>query len=100
MSHRTRCLDGANAALHRFRVVVLPGDGIGPEVVAQAVRVLETVAASSQDFQLHLETHLFGGAAIDEVGDPLPESTLQAAKSADAILMGALGASCFFSTLI
>ncbi|THV08292.1 3-isopropylmalate dehydrogenase [Dendrothele bispora CBS 962.96] len=74
-----------------FRIVVLPGDGIGPEVVAQAVKVLETVSAASSDFELKLETHLFGGAAIDAYGEPLPPSTLKACQEADAILMGSIG---------
>ncbi|KAF7332265.1 3-isopropylmalate dehydrogenase [Mycena kentingensis (nom. inval.)] len=74
-----------------FRVVVLPGDGIGPEVVAQALRVLETVSAASADLDLKLESHDFGGCAIDAHGDPLPPSTLQACKEADAILMGSIG---------
>ncbi|KAH9002255.1 3-isopropylmalate dehydrogenase [Lactarius hatsudake] len=74
-----------------FRVVVLPGDGIGPEVVAEAVNVLETVIAGSPDVELKLETHLFGGCAIDETGEALPASTLQACKEADAILMGSIG---------
>ncbi|KAI0720319.1 3-isopropylmalate dehydrogenase [Cerioporus squamosus] len=74
-----------------FRVVVLPGDGIGPEVVAEAVRVLETVSAASQEVELKLETHQFGGAAIESVGEPLPAPTLKACQEADAILMGAIG---------
>ncbi|KAI9447895.1 3-isopropylmalate dehydrogenase [Lactarius indigo] len=74
-----------------FRVVVLPGDGIGPEVVAEAVNVLKTVFAGSSDVELKLETHLFGGCAIDETGEALPASTLQACKEADAILMGSIG---------
>lgn len=60
----------------------------GPEVVSEAVRVLEVVSASSPDVELKLEPHLFGGCAIDATGQPLPESTLQACKEADAILMG------------
>lgn len=74
-----------------FLVVVLPGDGIGPEVVAQAVRVLEVVAASATDVALKLETHDFGGCAIDKTGEPLPASTLKACQEADAILMGSIG---------
>ncbi|KAH9045264.1 3-isopropylmalate dehydrogenase [Lactarius hengduanensis] len=74
-----------------FRVVVLPGDGIGPEVVAEAVNVLKTVFAGSPDLELKLETHLFGGCSIDETGEALPASTLQACKEADAILMGSIG---------
>ncbi|KAH9965790.1 3-isopropylmalate dehydrogenase [Russula dissimulans] len=74
-----------------FRVVVLPGDGIGPEVIAEAVKVLKAVFDGLPDVELKLETHLFGGCAIDEVGEPLPASTLQACKEADAILMGSIG---------
>ncbi|KZT71464.1 3-isopropylmalate dehydrogenase [Daedalea quercina L-15889] len=74
-----------------FRVVVLPGDGIGLDVIAQAVRVLEVVSAASPDIELKLEEHLFGGCAIDATGQPLPDSTLQACKEADAILMGSVG---------
>lgn len=74
-----------------FRIVVLPGDGIGPEVVNEAVRVLETVNKISPDVELKLETHQFGGCAIDATGEPLPASTLKACQEADAILMGAIG---------
>ncbi|KAF8484625.1 3-isopropylmalate dehydrogenase [Russula ochroleuca] len=74
-----------------FRVVVLPGDGIGPEVVAEAVKVLEAIFVGSPEVELKLETHLFGGCAIDELGEALPASTLQACKEADAILMGSIG---------
>ncbi|KAH8094838.1 3-isopropylmalate dehydrogenase [Cristinia sonorae] len=74
-----------------FRVVILPGDGIGPEVVAEATKVLEVVAAASTDIELKLEAHDFGGCAIDKHGLPLPESTLKACQEADAILMGSIG---------
>ncbi|KII94966.1 hypothetical protein PLICRDRAFT_128351, partial [Plicaturopsis crispa FD-325 SS-3] len=74
-----------------FRIAVLAGDGIGPEIVEQAVRVLEKVASSSQDVELKLEAHNFGGCAIDAHGEPLPASTLKACQEADAILMGAVG---------
>jgi 3-isopropylmalate dehydrogenase len=67
-------------------VVCLPGDGIGPEVAAEAVRVLEALA-----LEIEVESHLFGGAAIDAYGDPLPASTLAACRSADAVLLGAVG---------
>ena len=72
------------------KVVVLPGDGIGPEVVAEAVRVLECLR-DEHDLPLELEYGLVGGAAYDVHGEPLPESTLQLAKSADAVLLGAVG---------
>ncbi|TFK43740.1 3-isopropylmalate dehydrogenase [Crucibulum laeve] len=74
-----------------FRIVVLPGDGIGPEVVNEAVRVLETISKASTDFDLKLESHEFGGCAIDSTGEPLPASTLKACQEADAILMGSIG---------
>lgn len=71
-------------------VLILPGDGIGPEIVAQAERVL---VAINDRFQLGIETDhaLVGGSAIDVDGVPLPEATLTKAKAADAILLGAVG---------
>lgn len=71
-------------------IVVLPGDGIGPEVVGAAVAVLEAVAAA---FGHSFKTHecLVGGSAIDALGVPLPENTLSACQHADAILLGAVG---------
>ncbi|KAI0772119.1 3-isopropylmalate dehydrogenase [Trametes elegans] len=74
-----------------FRIVVLPGDGIGPEVTAEAVRVLEVINAATQEIDIKLETHDFGGCAIDSTGEPLPASTLKACQEADAILMGSIG---------
>lgn len=71
-------------------IVVLPGDGIGPEVTAAAVAVLRAVAARyGHDFDF--SEHLIGGAAIDASGSALPAETLAAARSADAILLGAVG---------
>ena len=71
-------------------ILILPGDGIGPEIVAEAVKVLDTL---NDTFGLQLETEegLVGGAAYDAAGHPLPESTLKAAKAADAVLLGAVG---------
>ncbi|WFD33557.1 3-isopropylmalate dehydrogenase [Malassezia cuniculi] len=71
--------------------VVLPGDGIGPEVVEQAVRVLQRVSDKSSAFKLEMTSYDFGGAAIDSAGEPLPAATLDACKAADAILLGAVG---------
>ncbi len=71
-------------------VLILPGDGIGPEIVAEARRVLELV--NEQDnLALELSEARVGGCAIDADGVPLPEATLNAAKDADAILLGAVG---------
>lgn len=72
------------------KIVLLPGDGIGPEIVAQAKRVLEAVAAKF-GHQFSLSEHPIGGNAIDQFGDPLPQDTIDACKAADAILLGAVG---------
>ena len=72
------------------RVVLLPGDGIGPEVTAAARRALEA-AAKRFDISISLEEHDFGGIAIDNAGDPLPEATRAACLAADAIFLGAVG---------
>ncbi|KAG8907002.1 3-isopropylmalate dehydrogenase [Tulasnella sp. 403] len=74
-----------------YKIVVLPGDGIGPEVVAQALRVLDVVSKARPDLSLEITPHDFGGIAIDNHGEPLPATTLEACKSADAILMGSVG---------
>lgn len=74
----------------RTNIVLLPGDGIGPEVVAQAKRVLEKVGQRFRH-EFHFETHLIGGCAIDECGDPLPAKTLDACRNSDAVLLGAVG---------
>src|ERR1051326_7227075 len=71
------------------KILVLPGDGIGPEVVAEAVKVLEALRGHGLEFRVELG--LIGGAAIDAHGTPLPPDTLAEAESADAILMGAVG---------
>jgi 3-isopropylmalate dehydrogenase len=71
-------------------IVVLPGDGIGPEVTAAAVEVLQAVAKRyGHAFDFH--EHLIGGAAIDATGNALPDDTLEAARRADAVLLGAVG---------
>ena len=69
-----------------MKIAVLPGDGIGTEIVAEAVQVLKSL-----DLKFELEEAPVGGAAYDAHGHPLPDSTLQLAKSADAILFGAVG---------
>src|SRR3954467_15722379 len=72
-----------------MKIAVLAGDGIGPEIVAQALKVLRALA--SDGLKLELEEALFGGAGFDAFGDPLPESTLRLPKAADAVLFGAVG---------
>jgi 3-isopropylmalate dehydrogenase len=69
-----------------LRIACLPGDGIGPEVTSAAVRVLEALP-----LEVVVEEHPFGGGAIHEHGDPLPEETLSASRAADAVLLGAVG---------
>jgi 3-isopropylmalate dehydrogenase len=71
------------------KIAVLPGDGIGPEIVAEAVKVLEKL--QTQGLEISLDYGLVGGAAYDETGTPLPEATLALAKESDAILLGAVG---------
>ena len=71
-------------------VLMLPGDGIGPEIVAEARRVLDLVNEQDNLGLEFTEAHV-GGAAIDATGVPLPEETLEAAKASDAILLGAVG---------
>jgi 3-isopropylmalate dehydrogenase len=71
------------------RIAVLPGDGIGPEIVAEAVRVLQAVCRGT--LQVAFEQALVGGAAVDAAGDPCPPATLALAQAADAVLFGAVG---------
>ena len=71
-------------------IVLLPGDGIGPEIISQTRRVLQTLDdRGSHQFQF--SEHAIGGIAIDNGGDPLPQSTIDACRGADAILLGAVG---------
>ena len=72
------------------RIVLLPGDGIGPEVMDQARKVLEVVA-EQRDHNFSFEENLIGGCAIDETGDPLPPETLEACQKSDAVLLGSVG---------
>ena len=69
-----------------MKIAILPGDGIGTEIVAEAVKVLNTL-----DLKFEMETALVGGCAYDAHGHPLPDGTLKLAKEADAILFGAVG---------
>jgi 3-isopropylmalate dehydrogenase len=69
-----------------MKIAVLPGDGIGTEIVAEAVKVLEAL-----DLPFEMETALVGGAAYEAHGHPLPESTLKLAMASDAVLFGAVG---------
>jgi 3-isopropylmalate dehydrogenase len=73
-----------------FKICVLPGDGIGPEVVAQALRVLEAVGGSG-GHRFTTREGLIGGIAIDQTGTALPDATVAACREADAVLLGAVG---------
>src|SRR5215208_2583953 len=75
----------------RVKVAILPGDGVGPEVTGEAVRVLQAVAAIN-GYKFEFEEHAVGGAAIRQFGSPLPRKTLDACLASDAVLLGAVGA--------
>ncbi len=69
-----------------MKICVLPGDGIGPEITAEAVRVLKALG-----LKMEMEEALLGGCAVDATGDPYPEATKKLAQAADAVLLGAVG---------
>ena len=72
------------------KILVLPGDGIGKEIVAQALKVIDSLNANN-NLGMNLVHGLIGGSAYDETGSPLPQETLKAAKECDSILLGAVG---------
>ena len=72
------------------RICILPGDGIGPEIMAEAIKVLRVIG-EQEDVDFELEEALLGGVAIDATGTALPDATLAAAKAADAVLLAAIG---------
>ncbi|MBI1906639.1 MAG: 3-isopropylmalate dehydrogenase [Rhodocyclales bacterium] len=69
-----------------MKICVLPGDGIGPEIMAEAVRVIEAL-----DLKFEIEEALLGGSAVDATGEPYPQATAALARTADAVLLGAVG---------
>ncbi len=73
-----------------YKICLLPGDGIGPEIVAEALKVLDRIA-EKYETTFTYEEALLGGCAIDETGEAFPEETLRAAQAADAVLLGAVG---------
>ena len=73
-----------------YKIGVIKGDGIGPEIIDEAIKVLDAVSVT-QGFNLKYEEMLLGGAAIDETGVPLPEETIKGVKKCDAVLFGAIG---------
>ena len=76
--------------MKEINIAVLPGDGIGPEIVAQAVKAVDAVAAKF-NYKVNYTHGIVGAAAIDAVGDPYPESTHEVCMAADAVLFGAIG---------
>lgn len=76
--------------LRTVRICMLPGDGIGPEIIAEAVKVLRAIG-EREGVAFDLREALLGGVAIDETGSPLPDETLAEARAADAVLLAAIG---------
>lgn len=72
------------------KIAVLPGDGIGPEVMAQGIKALKAIE-DKYNHKFHLKEGIIGGIAIDKTGNPLPKKTLEIALDADAVLLGAIG---------
>jgi len=77
--------------MRQFRIAVLGGDGIGPEVIAEGLRVLRAVERDMKETTFVVEEHTAGAGEYLRSGDPLPDSTMQACREADAILLGAMG---------
>lgn len=76
--------------MKNYKISIIKGDGIGPEIVDEAIKVLDTVAAAC-DFTLDYTEYLMGGIAIDETGTPLPQETIDGVLNSDACLFGAIG---------
>ena len=73
-----------------YKIVVLPGDGIGPEVIAQALKLFPVIE-QKEKVSFSLEEGLIGAIAIDQTGNPLPDETIEKCKNSDAVLLGAVG---------
>ncbi len=76
--------------MKKYKICLIKGDGIGPEIIDEAVKVLDAVA-SCEDFDFTYEEALMGGCAYDITGDPLPQETIASAMNSDAVLFGAIG---------
>nr|XP_043627667.1 3-isopropylmalate dehydrogenase, chloroplastic-like [Erigeron canadensis] len=86
-----RCSSATSSTNHKsYNITLLPGDGIGPEVISVAKNVLN-LAASIEGIEFKFNEKLMGGAALDSTGVPLPNETLETAKQSDAVLLGAIG---------
>ncbi len=77
--------------MRKLKICVLPGDGIGPEIMEEAIRVMRAVEKKTRRFQAELKEAPVGGASIDRYGVPLRDDVLELAKSSDAVLLGAVG---------
>lgn len=73
-----------------FKIAVLPGDGIGPEIISESIKILDVIAEVFQ-YKFHFDYGLIGAEAIFKTGNPLPEETLKICKDSDAVLFGAIG---------
>ena len=78
--------------MEKYNIVLLKGDGIGPEIVNEAVKVLDKTAEKF-GFEVNYDEALLGGCAIDATGVPLPQETIDKCKAADSVLLGAVGGS-------
>jgi 3-isopropylmalate dehydrogenase len=76
--------------MSKYNITLIPGDGIGPEVINEARKILEKIGKIFQH-EFHLEEAPAGGAALDAVGEPLPKATVELARSSDSVLLGAVG---------
>jgi 3-isopropylmalate dehydrogenase len=76
--------------MKRYKIAIIKGDGIGPEIVDEAIKVLDAVS-TKEDFEFSYEEYLMGGSAYDVMGVPLPNETIEGCKKSDAILFGAIG---------
>ncbi|MGN1202111.1 MAG: isocitrate/isopropylmalate family dehydrogenase, partial [Eubacterium sp.] len=76
--------------MNNYKITVLKGDGIGPEIVDECIKVLDK-AGEKFGFKLDYDYQLLGGAAIDETGVPFPKETEVSCKAADAVLLGSVG---------
>ena len=74
-----------------YRITLLPGDGIGPEIMAVAVEVMQVIG-KQLNLSFEFEEALLGGAAIEATGEPLPAATVETCKNSDAVLLAAIGA--------
>ena len=72
------------------KIAILPGDGIGPEIIEQAVKVINAVS-EIYNVEFELNYGLIGAAAIDATGNPLPDETIELCRNSDAVLLGAVG---------